>query len=239
MPNERSASGVRVRALLPWVMAAWAMAAVLASNGARAVQIYEQFPGVINAGERYVIYSHNLLGEGDEARPVSAQFGLYDFPAIKQSLFAGGGFNLIAYQRKKNVAFNDHVKQLEGWVRQLLAAGVKPSRITLVGFSRGAQITAYASGLLAKEKINTAIMAICSKGDFDNAPDAPIVLGGNFLSIYETSDQYGSCAGLAKRSHLASFQEVAISTGKSHGAFFEPRSEWIDPLKAWITKTNR
>jgi hypothetical protein len=44
---------------------------------------------------------------------------------------------------------------------------------------------------------------------------------------------------LAKRSHLTSFKEVAITTGKKHGAFFQPRPEWIDPLKAWIRQTNR
>jgi hypothetical protein len=66
-----------------------------------------------------------------------------------------------------------------------------------------------------------------------------LVLGGNLLSIYETSDQLGSCAKLAARSHLASFKEVAISTGKGHGAFFQPLDAWLQPLKAWIAETNR
>ncbi len=206
---------------------------------ARAVQIYDRFPETIHANERYVIYSHNLIAEGEDPRPVSPQFGLYDFPAIKQALFEGGDFNLIAVQRKKNVELTDHVKQLETWVRRLIAAGVSPGRISLVGFSRGGQLTAYASGDLASEKINTAILAICTDGDFDVAPDPPISLGGNFLSIYETSDQYGSCAKLAGRSHLISFKEVAISTGKAHAAFFVPRPEWMVPLKAWIAATNR
>lgn len=113
-----------------------------------------------------------------------------------------------------------------------------PSRITIVGFSRGAQITAVASGHLAAEGINTAILAICADGDFAIDSTPPVVLGGNFLSIYEVSDIYGSCAKLAQRSHLTSFKEVAISTGKAHGAFFEPRPVWIEPLKAWIAKTN-
>jgi uncharacterized protein len=118
-----------------------------------------------------------------------------------------------------------------------LDAGVKPSRITLVGFSRGAYLTAMASSRLASTGIGTALLAICEKGEVSDQPT--LVLGGNFLSIYETSDDLGSCAGLAARSHLASFQEVAISTGKKHGAFFQPLPEWLDPLKAWIAKTNR
>jgi dienelactone hydrolase len=74
---------------------------------------------------------------------------------------------------------------LDGWVRRLLAAKVAPGRITLVGFSRGGQITALAS------------------------------------------------------SRLASFEEVAISTGKKHGAFYQPLPEWVGPLRAWIEKTSR
>jgi hypothetical protein len=203
------------------------------------VQIYEQFPSDIHASERYVIFSHGLIAEGEDSKPVSPKYGVYDFPQIKQALFKDGGFNLIAVQRKKGVELENHVSQLESWVHQLLAAGVKPSRITLVGFSRGGQITALASGHLASEGINTAILAICSDGDFAVDSGPAVVFGGNFLSIYETSDALGSCSKLAERSHLSSFKEVAISTGKAHGAFFEPRPEWIDPLKAWIAKTNR
>jgi hypothetical protein len=219
-----------------------ATCAFLAFSGvakSQAVQIYEQFPSDIHASERYVIFSHGLIAEGDDPKPVSPQYGVYDFPRIKDSLFKNGGFNLIAIQRKKGVELENHVNQLESWVHRLLAAGVKPSRVTLVGFSRGGQITALASGHLATEGINTAILAICSDGDFAVDSGPAIVLGGNFLSIYETSDALGSCSKLAERSHLRSFKEVAISTGKAHGAFFEPRPEWIDPLKAWIAKTNR
>jgi hypothetical protein len=203
----------------------------------RAVELYSDFPSVVHADERYVIYSHGLIVEGDNPRPVSPKYGQYDFPAIKQALFDGGGFNLIAYQRPKNADFDTQVRLLESWVGRLRAAGVKPSRITLVGFSRGGQLTAVAASHLAADGINTAILAICQDGDFDITP--PVTLGGNFLSIYETSDLLGSCAKLAARGHLASFKEVAISTGKGHGAFFQPRPEWLLPLRAWIEATNR
>jgi hypothetical protein len=203
----------------------------------RAAQIYDNFPDAIHPGERYVIYSHGLIVEGDNPRPISPKFGQYEFPAIKEALFAGGGFNLIAYQRPKNIEFATHVDTLKSWVRRLLQAGVKPSRISLVGFSRGGHLTAVASSALAAEGINTAILAICEDGDL--VQDPPLILGGNLLSMYETSDELGSCAKLAARSHLVSFKEVAISTGKGHGAFFQPRQEWLGPLRAWIAETNR
>jgi hypothetical protein len=218
----------------------WFAFSMLLPIGASAVEIYDHFPDKIHASERYVIYSHGLIVEGDDPRPISPQYGQYDFPGIKQALFAGGGFNLIAYQRPKNIDFDVHVDTLKSWVRHLVDAGVKPSRITLVGFSRGGQLTATASGDLQSSGINTAIIAACEDGDFQRDPPAPpLILGGNLLSIYETSDALGSCAKLAARSHLTSFKEVAISTGKRHGAFFQPLPEWLQPLKAWIAKTNR
>lgn len=224
---------------LPDALAICSFLAISVASKSQTVQIYEQFPSAIHANERYVIFSHGLIAEGEDPKPVSPKYGVYDFPQIKEALFKDGGFNLIAVQRKKGVELENHVNQLESWVHRLLDAGVQPSRVTLVGFSRGGQITALASSHLASEGINTAILAICSAGDFTVDSGPPIVLGGNVLSIYETSDELGSCSKLADRSHLRSFKEVAISTGKAHGAFFEPRPEWIDSLKAWIAKTNR
>ena len=217
-------------------MLQWAALSMLFPISSAAVEIYDKFPDNIHAGERYVIYSHGLIVEGNDPRPVSPLYGQYDFPGIKQSLFGGGGFNLIAFQRPKSTD-DGYADTLKVWVRRLLDAGVKPSRITLIGFSRGAGLTALASNGLASDGINTALLAICEGGEVAQAPG--LILGGNFLSIYETSDALGSCDKLAARSHLKSFEEVPISTGKKHGAFFQPLPEWMGPLKTWIAKTNR
>jgi hypothetical protein len=221
--------------LRPWIV--FSILVVAFPFSTEAASIYTSFPDTVHSSERYVIYSHGLIAEGDDPRPISPKFGQYNFPAIKQAIFEGGGFNLIAYQRQRNADFDTYVATLEFWVRRLLDAGVKPSRITLVGFSRGGQLTAYASSNVASDGINTAILAICTGGDFYRDP--PLILRGNLLSIYETSDEVGSCAKLAARGHLLSFTEVAISTGRGHGAFFQPLPAWLAPLKEWIRRTNR
>jgi hypothetical protein len=205
--------------------------------GAFAVQLYTDFPATPHADERYVIYSHGLIVEGDDPSPISPKYGQYDFPGIKAALFEGGGFNLIAYQRPKGVEEVVSVALIETWVRRLLDAGVSASRITLVGFSRGAQLTAFAASGLRAAHINTAIMATCEEGDIVHIP--PLVLAGNVLSIYESSDTEGSCRALAARGHLDSFKEVVVSTGRGHGTFFQPDQRWMAPLKAWIAATNR
>ena len=209
---------------------------VLVPLSSRAVEMYDRFPGSIHAGERYVIYSHGFIAEGDDPKPVSPQYGLYDFTAIKEAIFSSGGFNLIAYQRPKSLD-DSYVETLKSWVKRLIDGGVKPSRITLVGFSRGAYLTVSASNDLADVGINTALLAICEKGEVSGAPS--LSLGGNLLSIYEKSDSMGTCNKLAARSHLISFKEVEISTGKKHGAFFQPLPQWLEPLKAWIAKTSQ
>jgi len=122
-------------------------------------------------------------------------------------------------------------------VAALLDAGVAPGRITLVGFSRGAGLTAIAASRLADTGINTALMAICSDGFVTGAPD--LRLGGHLLSIYEETDAVKSCAALARAStELISFREVAIDTGRRHGAFYTPLPEWMTPLREWIAATN-
>jgi hypothetical protein len=85
----------------PWLSVVAAIICLLPLEGA-AVEIYDNFPPAIHPDERYVIYSHGLIVEGDNARPVHPEFGVYDFPAIKTELFRGGDFNLIAHHRPKN-----------------------------------------------------------------------------------------------------------------------------------------
>src|ERR1700721_4557135 len=112
----------------------WVSLGVLVPISSGAVEIYDRFPDSIHPGERYVIYSHGFIAEGDDPKPVSPQYGLYDFPAIKEAIFANGDFNLIAYQRPKVLEYFC-AKTLTSWVRRLVDGGVKPSKFILVGFS--------------------------------------------------------------------------------------------------------
>jgi uncharacterized protein len=224
--------GLRQLRSLSVVLIAIAIAAFLHIPEAQAVEIYDNFPATIHPGERYVIYSHGLIVEGTDARPVHPEFGVYDFPAIRTALFRDGGFNLIAHHRPKNTDVPAYVRTLETWVERLIAGGVAPGNITMVGFSRGAQITAQVASRLKASGVNTALMGICVNGDYTTSP--PVTLGGRVLSLYETSDEVGSCAKLAQRSALTAFEEVAISTGRKHGAFYQPLPDWVRPLKDWI-----
>jgi alpha/beta superfamily hydrolase len=117
-------------------------------------------------------------------------------------------------------------------VQKLISFGVKPQNISLVGFSRGGEITILASNNLQNPDVNIILLASCAS--FMKNKELFKVYGKIF-SIYETSDMVGSCQFLINQStNVSSFNEISISTGKEHGAFFKPISEWIKPVKKWL-----
>jgi hypothetical protein len=198
-----------------------------------AAELYSDFPVHIDPQRNYVVYSHGRIVEGDNLKPIHERWGTYDFPAIVSSLAENQSFALIAPHRPKNADLEEYVERLTSWVYRLVEAGVKPENITLVGFSRGGQMTALAADKLKPLNINTALLATCWKTGVQDQP--AITLSGRLLSIYETTDSAGSCRELGARSRqLSSFEEIEISTGKEHGAFYLPLSDWIEPLVNWI-----
>jgi predicted esterase len=207
------------------------------AQSAQSSHVHADFPTQIDPQARYVVYSHGRIVEGNDETPVSPEFGRYDFPGIRAALTRNGDFELIARHRPKDANGTTEAQHLEEGVRRLVAAGVKPSRITLVGFSKGSYITALASSHLADLHIHTALMAAC----LDGLPSRePMRLVGNVLSVYETSDDAGSCRGLKDLGGAQiHFEEVDLSTGLRHGAFFRPIEAWVAPLLAWISRTNR
>ena len=205
---------------------------LLAFRPALAGEVYTDLPDEIDAAGNYVFYAHGLIVEGDDPEPVHPQFGKYDFPAVREAL-AGGNVTLIAEQRPRGANPVAYAEKLAGQAARLIEAGVAPENITLIGFSRGGYIVAYASHLLEASPVNTVILAGCA----DWVGKKPgLKLNGHVLSVYETSDFVGSCEELAARSdRMLSYQEVALSTGKSHGTFYQPLPEWVEPVRNWIS----
>ncbi|MBD1581117.1 alpha/beta hydrolase [Pseudoalteromonas sp. S16_S37] len=199
-----------------------------------AATILDAIPESVAANDKFVFYSHGYIVEGDNPKPVETKngWGEYDFPAVKQAL-ADDSYTLIAHHRAKNTDPFDYAYELNRQVRTLVAKGVKPEHITLVGFSRGAFITGLASDKLSDLAVNTVILAGCGRLIWKKHTDIKVY--GHVLSIYEKSDKSGSCADLDKKStQTRSFEEIEINTGLSHGAFYRPVKVWVEPVKAWI-----
>lgn len=204
---------------------------VIFSTYSWATSLYTEFPDKINGNEKYVFYSHGLIVEGDDSTPMHSRWGKYDFPAVKAAL-SDDGYNLIAYHRAKNTKPREFAKKLARDIEKLVKQGVPYENIAVLGFSRGGEITALTSHYVAQKKMKTIILAGCA-GLLKS--DDSISIHGNVYSIYETSDSVGSCQFLIDRSpKVQSFTEIAISTGKEHGAFYRPLDEWVVPVKRWL-----
>lgn len=189
------------------------------------------FPAKINPNAFYVFYSHGYIVEGNNPKPVHPRWGVYDFPAVTKAL-SDENYILIAKHRPSGIKPFDYAKILSQEVTTLLEANVPASHITLVGFSRGGALTILASDILQNNQLNFVVLAGCA-GFIKRNPKLKIY--GNVLSVYETSDQVGSCDFVIERSpNVTQFNEIAISTGKEHGAFYLPRNEWLIPVKKWI-----
>ena len=208
---------------------------VLCTSGqainAYANNLYEHFPTQINADEKYVFYSHGLIVEGKNPTPTHPRWGVYEFPKVKVAL-TSEHYNLIAYHRALDTKPRVFAKKLASDVNLLIKKGVKAENISLVGFSRGGEITILASSYINSTAVNVVLLAACSSFMKEHVEFTVV---GNFYSIYETSDGVGSCQFLVDKSDkVNTMQEIAISTGKEHGAFYRPIPEWIVPVKSWL-----
>jgi predicted esterase len=196
-----------------------------------AADVFTSFVQNINPDHHYVFYSHGYIVEGDNPKPISSRWGTYDFPAVKQAL-SDDDYQLIAYHRPAKTDPVIFAKKLAADVKKLIDKGVKPEHISLLGFSRGGAISILTSTELKMAKVNTIILAGCGGHMKRNTAQQ---VYGNIYSIYETSDGVGSCQFLIDRSsNVSAFSEIAISTGKGHGAFYNPLPVWVAPVKQWI-----
>jgi hypothetical protein len=179
----------------------------------------------------YVFYLHGQIIERGDRRPTHPQFGVYEYDEVLRAL--GGSHRIvISEQRAAGTDVSEYAERTAREVRDLLASGVPPERITVVGFSKGGMIAIATSSLL-NEPINYVFLAACNRAVFDNESYR---VSGRVLSIFEESDEIGvSCAPLLERSlSVTTSKEVRISTGARHGAFYQPRSVWISEVLAWV-----
>lgn len=186
---------------------------------------------------RYVFYLHGRIVEDRGVRPVDTRFGLYDYPGVLDALSARGAV-VISAQRPAGTDVDEYAGKVVGQIERLLRAGVPERRIAVVGFSKGGLIATRVSSFLRRSGVRYALLAACMKDQ--NEPQ--LRLTGQVLAIRETSDELAgaSCRPLAERSERqVAFEELSIATGRSHGAFYVPRREWVDPVLDWIYAPER
>jgi hypothetical protein len=168
-------------------------------------------------------------------RPTHPEFGTYEYQKIVDE-FVSRGFMVISEVRPAGTVVRAYGATVADQVGALLAAGVAPEHIAVVGFSKGGAIAIFASSLLANDRVNFVFIAACGRW-LDGQPE--IVPRGRLLALREASDDLvGSCDALFARSpEDGGSREIPLELGGGHGAFYRPRPEWIDPIVDWASSS--
>lgn len=198
--------------------------------------ILQDVPAEIDLKARYLFYLHGLIIENEGVRPTSPRFGVYEYQEILDT-FKSRGFVVISEARPKGTDPEQYAGKVVEQVRRLLAAGVPPQNITVVGASRGGGIAMITSTRLKNRRVKFAIMAAC--GDWDVYRKVGIDLWGAILSVYDSKDDMaGTCADFFKKSNgISKKKEVVLKLGLGHGILYRPFKEWVDVVTAWaLTK---
>ncbi|MGB3617068.1 MAG: hypothetical protein WBA12_03040, partial [Catalinimonas sp.] len=128
--------------------------------------IHTEFPAHVDPDARYVIYLHGRIIEEEGRRPTHPRYGTYEYDAILDTL-AAAGLEVISEQRASGTDITTYTGRVATQVRQLLAAGVPPEHVTVVGFSKGGGIAVLTAARLQNDRVNFVFLACCNDWLFD------------------------------------------------------------------------
>lgn len=212
-------------------MKTWLLLLLAFALPARAGTILTDVPEAPDPAKIHLIYLHGRIVENAGPRPTDLRYGLYDYPAVLEAL-ASRGAVVVSAQRAPKTDMDQYAGIVVSQVEKLIEHGVPPGNIVVVGFSKGGGIAKRVSSFLRRPQVRFVLLATCPAG-----PLAPqIRLTGRIFSVFEASDDLGgTCRPLAEQPERpTSFEEVRISTGKMHGAFYRPLPAWVDPVLDWV-----
>ena len=201
-------------------------------------------PSVINPSARYVFFLHGKIVEKRGPNGRHRCFGIYDYHGIVKS-FRNQGFVVISEVRPEGTKLDKYAGKIERQIKTLLAYGLSPEQITVVGFSKGSAIALLVSTKLKDFGINFVLMSGCTHNGthvldrYRKIIDQSVhSMHGRFLHIYDVSDQKCDvCQRILKKvSTEVTFKEMMLKNGLGHGLFYRPRKDWIEPVTEWISQ---
>jgi hypothetical protein len=190
-------------------------------------------PSFVSA-QRYLFYLHGRIIEEQGIHAVDTVncYGAYKYEEILDA-FKKANFIVLSEARPKNTNPFDYAHKIKSQVDSLLKKGVKPNYITIVGASKGAIISMFTSSYLKNKNVNFVFMGGCDDEILNKFPE--IQFCGNILSIYEKTDEEGSCIKFKQRTKLLVpyYKEIELNTGLRHGYLYKPLIDWISPIIKW------
>jgi hypothetical protein len=207
-------------------------AAQAGASQSAAPRVLADVPAQVDKSARYLIYLHGRIIEEQGAHAVSPEHGPYEYEQILAAL-AAGGYTVISATRPRGTEPTEYAAKVVGQIKALLAGGVAPGHVTVVGASKGGGIAVLTAALLRNRDVNFVILAGCGAGNAGQ-PKPPDVWG-HVLSIYDYKDTgVTSCQRLFEHSTgLGRRQEIVTRVGLGHGLLYRPLREWVEPTVAW------
>ena len=178
---------------------------------------------------RYVFFLHNMYLELYPKGTEHPEYGRVEYDEILKA-FRDSGFTVFSEIRPKNTP-DLYATKIAAQIDSLIATGVDPSNITVVGTSRGGYLTKMVSSTLRNPNLNFVLIGCCTPDDDKDFPD--IYLYGNVLSIYESSDSATCSCSAQKKRTVPHYKEIVLHTGVRHGYLYRALPAWINPSIAW------
>ncbi|WP_121361618.1 alpha/beta hydrolase [Flavobacterium johnsoniae] len=186
-----------------------------------------------NKDQRYIFFLHNKFIEENDLNTAHPEYGKAEYNEILAS-FRKDNFIVFSEKRKKNTNAADYAEKIVKQIKNLLKKGISPSKITVIGTSKGGYIAQFVSTYLANPDVNFVFIGCFRDVDIEEIPD--INFCGNILTIYEKSDIYGVSAVKRKETSklkVNHFKEIELNTNLKHGFLYKALDEWIVPSKKW------
>lgn len=182
----------------------------------------------------HLFYLHGRIVEEQGPEAVSERYGPYLYHAILDSLDRPGVL-LHAELRTTDTDFHAFSEGIAQQIDSLIATGVAPEHITVVGASKGGVMGMYISHL-SPHPINYVLLGA-------NTSYIQQTFNWNFhgrvLGISDASDTLANVSYDHWRwaaDPQAVIEEMMLTTGLGHGFLFRPLPEWLGPLRAWVNQ---
>ncbi len=207
---------------------------VFAASRSFAQTVTSFVPNRIDSNSVYMFYLHGGIVQEQGINAISKKFGLYEYSKIIDSLNSQG-YNIISEVRPRGTSETKYAVKVSMQIDSLLTKGLSPAKIVVVGASQGAFIAIETAYILKNSKINYVIMAVCNDYNIAYYKKVSGQLCCNFLTIYESSDNKGTCKELFNKAYCQnSFREIRLAMGNGHGFIYEPYKEWVFAIAEWI-----
>lgn len=193
-------------------------------------QVAVQAQPVSDQAAHYLFFLHNRWVEDHALDVAHPDYGICEYEAIIDT-FEANNFQVISEIRPSGTDVAAYARQVVIEIDSLIALGVPPEKITVVGTSKGGYIAMYVSSFLQNPAVSFVFIGCCVESNLTTLP--AVQFCGRILSIYEESDDWGqSCQSMKDRSKqsVPAFKEIALQTGLRHGYLFKAMAVWMEPV---------